>query len=259
MRKGWRARQASLDRFRQRSTRGGRNGRFLQTILALRRGAPRMALDHGYCHACCARHPRGRTGCKHIAPSRPQPMVGSSGVRAVRKSDRPMGVCLLPLAEHCQVRHYRSAVRLAGIRPMTTVVCTLGAAAVIEVMWSRIARSGSVAALLMGCLACLATRPAFAQAAEHVQLIMSKPGSAVPFRNALCCGHYQAIKKRAGRAASRALVLTKTEMWSVPKSIREAVTKEANRHGVDVMEVGANWEFSSARLRPTCRWMTSGS
>jgi hypothetical protein len=95
----------------------------------------------------------------------------------------------------------------------------------------------------MSCLAGLTARPVLAQTQteeERVQLIMSTPRGAVPFRNSLCCGRYHTIKRLAGKATSRALVLTKAEMWSVAKSNVEAVKKAAGRYGVVVHQVGAS-------------------
>src|SRR6185295_2394144 len=59
---------------------------------------------------------------------------------------------------------------------------------------------------------------------------------------------YAAIKQRAASASGRALTLTKTELWSVPKEKAEAVMKAAARHGVIMARLGDTWNqvFHSA-------------
>src|SRR5262245_26942526 len=91
------------------------------------------------------------------------------------------------------------------------------------------------AAALAGYLGCVAAAPALAQDEhERVPLIMSKlppQGSAL----------YKAIKRHAGRAKGQVLSLTKTEMWAVPKRNVEAVKRAAAQHGVDVDQLGSDW------------------
>jgi hypothetical protein len=92
-----------------------------------------------------------------------------------------------------------------------------------------------VLAVLLGCLVIMAGARARSQTdGERVRLIMSNlppPGSPT----------YQAIKKRAGKATGQVLPLTKSEMWSVPKESVEAVRKAAAAHGLDVQELGRDW------------------
>ena len=59
---------------------------------------------------------------------------------------------------------------------------------------------------------------------------------------------YKAIWKHAGEATTQVLTLTKAEMWSVPPSNVEAVRKAADRYGVGVNQLGADWNhvFRSA-------------
>lgn len=100
---------------------------------------------------------------------------------------------------------------------------------------------GLVAALVMGCLVCLTTRPAVAQSEEErVQIIMTRPESAVPLRRSMRREFYEAMRRRSGRGPSRVLRLTHSEMWSVRKSKVEAIRQAARRHGMAVLEVGAN-------------------
>jgi hypothetical protein len=76
---------------------------------------------------------------------------------------------------------------------------------------------------------------------ERVPLIMSKlPPQSSPL--------YKAIKKHAGKATGQVLTLTKTEMWAVPKGNVDAVKKAAAQHGVQVDQLGADWNqvFQSA-------------
>jgi len=88
---------------------------------------------------------------------------------------------------------------------------------------------------MLGCLVIIVGVDARSQTdGERVRLIMSNlppPGSAT----------YQAIKKRAGKATGQVLPLTKSEMWSVPKESVEAVRKAAATHGLDVHELGRDW------------------
>jgi hypothetical protein len=69
---------------------------------------------------------------------------------------------------------------------------------------------------------------------EHVRLILSHlppHGSAA----------YQAIRKRAGKATGQVLPLTKSEMWSVPRGSVGAVRRAAAAQGLDVRQLGGDW------------------
>ena len=94
---------------------------------------------------------------------------------------------------------------------------------------------------LLGCLALLAPGPAQAQSGQDdVPLIMLKPQGAA-FSAPRLRKLYAALKKRAGKATSQILPLTKTEVWSVPKEKVEAVRKEAARRGVTMNRLSATW------------------
>jgi hypothetical protein len=97
-------------------------------------------------------------------------------------------------------------------------------------------------AVLLGGLLISVGTPARAQTGgERVRLIMSRlPPQGSP--------DYQAIKRRAGKATGQALPLTKSEMWSVPKASAEAVRTAAAAHGLEVQELGGDWNrlFSPA-------------
>ena len=97
-------------------------------------------------------------------------------------------------------------------------------------------------AVLLGGLVIIVGTPARSQnEGERVRLIMSRlPPQGSP--------SYQAIKKRAGKATGQALPLTKSEMWSVPKASAEAVRTAAAAHGLEVHELGRDWNrlFSPA-------------
>lgn len=93
------------------------------------------------------------------------------------------------------------------------------------------------AALALGYLVLPAVHPVLAQTEpepERVPLIMSK----LPPPNSPT---YKAIKKRAGKATGQVLTLTKTEMWNVPKGNVDAVKKAAAQHGVNVNQLGGDW------------------
>ena len=71
-------------------------------------------------------------------------------------------------------------------------------------------------------------------------LIMLKPqgaGFGAPRLRKL----YAALKKRAGRATTQVLPLTKTEVWTVPKGKVEDVRKAAARHGVVMSRLSSTW------------------
>jgi hypothetical protein len=57
-----------------------------------------VALAHGYRHAPSVPSFSRRTGCQNLAPSRSQPVVGNSRLRAIREPDLPLGVRLCPVA-----------------------------------------------------------------------------------------------------------------------------------------------------------------
>ena len=95
---------------------------------------------------------------------------------------------------------------------------------------------------LLAFLLWLATAPALSQhEQERVPMIMSK----LPLQSSTT---YKAIWKHAGEATTQVLTLTKAEMWSVPPSNVEAVRKAADRYGVGVNQLGADWNhvFRSA-------------
>src|SRR5215510_5657741 len=98
------------------------------------------------------------------------------------------------------------------------------------------------AAALAGFFVFQAASPALAQDdQERVPLIMSKlppQGSAL----------YNTIKRHAGKAKGQVLSLTKTEMWAVPKRNVAAVKRVAAQHGVEVDQLGSDWNhvFHSA-------------
>ena len=52
---------------------------------------------------------------------------------------------------------------------------------------------------------------------------------------------YAALKKRAGRATTQVLPLTKTEVWTVPKGKVEDVRKVAARQGVVMSRLSSTW------------------
>lgn len=91
-----------------------------------------------------------------------------------------------------------------------------------------------LAVLLVCLLAVLGAAARSESEGERVRLIMSHlppHGSAA----------YQAVRKRAGKATGQVLPLTKSEMWAVPKGSVEAVRKAAAAHGLDVHELGRDW------------------
>jgi hypothetical protein len=92
-----------------------------------------------------------------------------------------------------------------------------------------------ILAMLLGCLVPMVGAVAGSQGdGERVRLVLSKlPPQGSPA--------YQAVKKRAGKASGHALPLTKGEMWSVPRANVEAVRKAAAEHGLEVQELGHDW------------------
>jgi len=75
---------------------------------------------------------------------------------------------------------------------------------------------------------------------EAVPLIMLKPQGA-GFSAPRLRKFYASLKKRAGKATSQILPLTKAEVWSVPKEKVDAVRRSAARHGVTMSQLGATW------------------
>src|SRR5262245_45694186 len=75
---------------------------------------------------------------------------------------------------------------------------------------------------------------------EAVPLIMLKPQGA-GFSAPRLRKFYASLKKRAGKATSQILPLTRTEVWSVPKEKVDAVRKAAARHGVTMSQLGTTW------------------
>jgi hypothetical protein len=95
------------------------------------------------------------------------------------------------------------------------------------------------ATLLFGCLAWLAASLALAQSdAEAIHLVLSKPGSTAPLRNALGRDAYRAIRGQARQATVEVLPLTRAELWIVPKARVDAVSAAAARRGVTVERQG---------------------
>jgi hypothetical protein len=100
---------------------------------------------------------------------------------------------------------------------------------------------------LLGLLG-LAAGPAWPQAQtqeQDVRMIMSK----LPPRTSLT---YRILRKRAGKAATQVLALTKAEIWSVPPGRVASVKATAARLGVSVSELPADWNhlFRPMPARP---------
>ena len=97
------------------------------------------------------------------------------------------------------------------------------------------------AAPLLGSLLWIAAAPVKAQNEEKsVPLIMMKPQGAA-FGSSNLRKLYAALKKRAGKATSQILPLTKAEVWRVPKAKVDDVRSTAARHGVIMSALGATW------------------
>jgi hypothetical protein len=97
------------------------------------------------------------------------------------------------------------------------------------------------AAASLGGLLLIVTDPAVGQVAEEsVPLIMMKP-QGTSFSTSSLSKLYAALKKRAGKATSQILPLTKTEVWTVPKSRVKDVRNAAARRGVMMSALGATW------------------
>jgi len=105
----------------------------------------------------------------------------------------------------------------------------------------------------LGTLLLIAASPALGQAAEEsVPLIMMKPQGA-SFSTSSLSKLYAALKKRAGKATSQILPLTKTEVWTVPKSKVNSVRKVAARRGVMMSALGATWNRLFRKAPPDTR------
>src|SRR5581483_1428542 len=90
---------------------------------------------------------------------------------------------------------------------------------------------------LLGLLGLAAAGPAWPQAQtqeQDVRMIMSK----LPPRTSLT---YRILRKRAGKASTQVLALTKAEIWSVPPRRAASVKATAARFGVTVRELPADW------------------
>ena len=97
------------------------------------------------------------------------------------------------------------------------------------------------AAPLLGSVLWIAAAPVTAQVEEEsVPLIMMKPQGAA-FGSSNLRKLYAALKKRAGKATSQVLPLTKAEVWRVPKAKVDDVRSTAARHGVIMSTLGATW------------------
>src|SRR5262252_3795407 len=101
----------------------------------------------------------------------------------------------------------------------------------------RICAASAAGYLLLG-----APGPTSAQSdQEDVPLIMVKPQGAGALTGPRLRKLYAAIKRRAHRAKSELLPLTKTEVWTVPKDSVEGVRQAAARHGVIMSRLSATW------------------
>ena len=108
---------------------------------------------------------------------------------------------------------------------------------------------------LIGCLVWLTTAPVAAQTEQdRVPLIMLRTQSTAAFGRHRLRSLYAAMKKRAGKSATRQILpLTKTEVWSVPREKASAVRKAAAQHGVVMSQLGATWNHVFQRARADMR------
>ena len=106
------------------------------------------------------------------------------------------------------------------------------------------------AAPLLGSLLWISAAPVMAQVEEEsVPLIMMKPQGA-SFSTSNLRKLYAALKKRAGKATSQILPLTKTEVWTVPKAKVDDVRRTAARHGVIMSALSATWNHVFHKAPP---------
>ena len=106
------------------------------------------------------------------------------------------------------------------------------------------------AAPLLGSLLWISAAPVMAQVEEEsVPLIMMKPQGA-GFGTSNLRKLYAALKKRAGKATSQILPLTKTEVWTVPKAKVDDVRRTAARHGVIMSALSATWNHVFHKAPP---------
>ena len=101
-------------------------------------------------------------------------------------------------------------------------------------------RKCTVFVLLLGLWLSPGASPALAQADDRVGLIISKPPT-VASKDWADKRIYDDIKKSAGDASGHTLVLTKCQIWWVPKENVEAVKKTAAKHGAVVREIDPGW------------------
>ncbi len=102
----------------------------------------------------------------------------------------------------------------------------------------------AAAALIVGCALVLSPHPARAQTPqpgpdeEQVEVIMSPAEGAGhrPLRRFL-----QAIKARIAGVTGRILPMTRCEKWKVRKKDLAAVKREADRRGIVITQLGADW------------------
>src|SRR5262249_61211681 len=84
---------------------------------------------------------------------------------------------------------------------------------------------------------------------ESVPLIMMKPQGA-SFSGSSLRKLYAALQKRAGKATSQVLPLTKTEVWTVPKAKVDDVRKAAARRGAMMSALDAPWNHVCGEATP---------
>ena len=89
--------------------------------------------------------------------------------------------------------------------------------------------------ILLACCPWLVAIPVSAKAeSRRIQVIMS----GLPPQDSAT---YKAMRELAGQATSKFLMLTKTEVWSIPRGNIIAVSTGARRHGIEVRQIGADW------------------